>query len=139
VERLLGAVDAVKHRAIVATAYGAGLRITEACSLQVGDIDSPRGLLHVRDGKRGRDRYVMLFQSTTARLIEKAGLPARRQRQDSTHVLSNIKLAEATGVSCGSRGLQRARPPRGGRTKLPRPAADTSPGALLDMPGAASV
>ena len=60
VERLLGAVDAIKHRAIITTAYAAGLRITEACSLQVGDIDGPRGLLHIRDGKRGRDRYVML-------------------------------------------------------------------------------
>jgi integrase/recombinase XerD len=63
VERLLDAVDPIKHRAIITVAYGAGLRIGEACSLQVGDIDSQRGLIHVRDGKRGRDRYVMLADS----------------------------------------------------------------------------
>ena len=34
--------------------------MSEACSLSVGDIDSARGVIHVRDGKRGRDRYVML-------------------------------------------------------------------------------
>lgn len=62
VMRLLEAVDSIKHRAVLMTAYGAGMRIVEACSLQVADIDSTRGLIHIRDGKRGRDRYVMLSQ-----------------------------------------------------------------------------
>jgi integrase/recombinase XerD len=60
VERLLGAIISIKHRVIIMTAYGAGLRISEACSLKVPDIDSARGLIHVRNGKRGRDRFVML-------------------------------------------------------------------------------
>ena len=34
--------------------------IGEVCTLAVSDIDSRRGLIHIRDGKRGRDRYVML-------------------------------------------------------------------------------
>jgi site-specific recombinase XerD len=58
--QLLDAVGRLKHRAIVMTAYGAGLRISEACSLQVGDIDSDRSLIHVRKGKGGKERYVML-------------------------------------------------------------------------------
>jgi site-specific recombinase XerD len=62
VERLLDAVGMIKHRAILMTAYGAGLRISEACSLAKTDIDSLRGLIHVRNGKRGRDRFVMLSQ-----------------------------------------------------------------------------
>ena len=41
------------------------MRISEACSLGVTDIDSRRGLIHIRDGKRGRDRFVML----SARLL----------------------------------------------------------------------
>ena len=60
VERLLCSVESLMHRAILMTAYGAGMRISEACSLGVGDIDSSRGLIHIRDGKRGRDRFVML-------------------------------------------------------------------------------
>lgn len=60
VERLLGAVESLKLRTILMAAYGAGLRVSEACTLSVGDIDSGRGVIHVRDGKRGRDRYVML-------------------------------------------------------------------------------
>jgi len=58
--RLFEALDSTKHRAVVLTTYGTGLRISEVCSLEVGDIHSRRGLIHVRDGKRGRDRYVML-------------------------------------------------------------------------------
>lgn len=70
VEEVLGAIDSIKHRAIVMTAYGAGLRISEACSLRTGDIDSKRGVIHVRDGKRGRDRFVMLAARLLACLRE---------------------------------------------------------------------
>ena len=60
VEQLLAAMEPLKQRAVVMTAYGSGLRISEACSLHALDIDSKRMLIHVRDGKRGRDRYAML-------------------------------------------------------------------------------
>lgn len=60
---IIEAVRSVKHRTIIATAYAGGLRITEACRLQVrGDIDSTRMLIHVRAGKGGKDRYVMLSE-----------------------------------------------------------------------------
>jgi integrase/recombinase XerD len=62
VNDLLLAVEGVKYRAVIMVSYGAGLRISESCGLEVGDIDSKRGLIHVRDGKRGRDRYVMLSE-----------------------------------------------------------------------------
>lgn len=60
VRRLLDGIGSVRHQAIVAVAYGAGLRIEEACRLQPGDIDSRRMLIHVREGKGNKDRYVML-------------------------------------------------------------------------------
>ncbi len=59
---LLTAISSPLYRALAMTMYGAGLRITEACKLEVGDIDSRRGVIHVI-GKGGRRRYVML--STT--------------------------------------------------------------------------
>jgi site-specific recombinase XerD len=60
VERILGALESDKHRAVVMLAYGAGLRICEACHLRIEDIDAKRMLLHIRNAKRGRERHVML-------------------------------------------------------------------------------
>lgn len=60
VERLFEAVESPKYRAVLMTTYGTGLRLQEVCKLEVGDIDSGRMLIHVRQGKGRRDRYVML-------------------------------------------------------------------------------
>jgi len=46
----------------------------------------------------GDDQGAGLFESTTAKLIEAAGLSTRRQRQDSTHILSNIKILTRLGL-----------------------------------------
>jgi site-specific recombinase XerD len=60
VAQVLGAVPTLKARTILVTAYGTGARISEACRLEVGDIDSRRGLVRIHRGKGGKDRYVML-------------------------------------------------------------------------------
>lgn len=60
VEALLRAFTQPKYRTLAMVMYAAGLRVSEACRLRVGDIDSPRMLLHVRQGKGGQDRTVML-------------------------------------------------------------------------------
>lgn len=70
VEHLLNAVDSFKHRVILMTTYGAGMRISEACSLTTADIDSKRMVFHIRNAKRGRDRYVMLSPVLLAALRE---------------------------------------------------------------------
>jgi len=70
VERLLASVGDIKYRAVLMTAYGAGLRVCEACTLQVTDVDSRRGLIHIRDGKGHRDRFVMLSPRLLACLRE---------------------------------------------------------------------
>lgn len=44
---------------MVTTLYATGLRISLVCALKPEDIDSSRMLIHVRNGKRGRDRFVM--------------------------------------------------------------------------------
>lgn len=49
-----------KHRTILTTCYAAGLRITEAVSLQPHHIDSQRMVIRVEQGKGQKDRYVML-------------------------------------------------------------------------------
>lgn len=50
----------LKYRAALSISYGAGLRASEVCNLKVADIDSNRMLIHVDNGKGGKDRKVML-------------------------------------------------------------------------------
>lgn len=60
VTELLEAVKSLKHRAILSTLYGTGIRVSELCALRVSDIDSQRMVIHVRQGKGSKDRIVML-------------------------------------------------------------------------------
>lgn len=60
VERFLWHIPGVKHRAVLLLCYGAGLRISEAVSLKLSDLDSQRKLIRVEHGKGGKDRYAML-------------------------------------------------------------------------------
>lgn len=58
--RVLRSFDCIKHKTIAILCYAAGLRINEALHLKIKDIDSARGLIHVRQGKGNRDREVPL-------------------------------------------------------------------------------
>jgi integrase/recombinase XerD len=59
-ESFLRSVGNLKYRTVLMTMYSCGLRVSEAVNLRVGDIDSDRMLVRVRQGKGKRDRYVPL-------------------------------------------------------------------------------
>jgi integrase len=60
VARLIDASASLMHRAMIMTLYATGLRRAELCRLKVSDVDSERMVLHVQQGKGGRDRDVPL-------------------------------------------------------------------------------
>ena len=60
VKALLEAPKNLGHRAILATMYGAGLRVSEATHLKVADLDRGRKVIWVRGGKGNKDRQTML-------------------------------------------------------------------------------
>ena len=60
---LLRATPNLKHRAILALIYSAGLRISELINLRLAHINIDRRQLVVKQGKGRKDRYVVLAQS----------------------------------------------------------------------------
>jgi integrase len=60
VHRFFVAIPPFKRRTLLMTAYAAGLRVSEAASLRVSDIDSQRRVIRVVEGKRKKDRYTVL-------------------------------------------------------------------------------
>jgi site-specific recombinase XerD len=50
----------LKHKFLLAFAYGAGLRMNELRLLKIADVDLNRKQIHIRQGKGKRDRYVVL-------------------------------------------------------------------------------
>lgn len=66
--RLLEAAHPGRQRMLLQTAYACGLRSQELLHLQCSDIDSARMVIHVRDGKGGKERLVPLSAGLLAAL-----------------------------------------------------------------------
>ncbi len=62
VRQILACVNHLRYRACLGTIYACGLRIQGGIHLQVKDIDAEREVIHIRNGKGGKDRYVPLPQ-----------------------------------------------------------------------------
>ena len=62
--RIIEAPHNIKHRALLAIAYSAGLRVSELATLRVQDIDFQRTVIHVYKGKGRKDRYTILANKT---------------------------------------------------------------------------
>jgi len=68
IQRILKSVRFQCYRVCLLTIYTCGLRLTEGCTLKVSDIDSERMVIHVEQGKGGKDRYVPLPKRTLLEL-----------------------------------------------------------------------
>jgi len=73
VDRELDALDgdtpiAVRNRALVELVYSAGLRSAEAVGLDLADVDFEQELVHVRNGKGGKERVVPLGEEAAFRV-----------------------------------------------------------------------
>lgn len=57
------AITGLRNRAIIATLFGAGLRLAEALALKPSDVDIDACQVHVRHGKGDRDRIAGIDES----------------------------------------------------------------------------
>ena len=60
ITRLFNALNNKKHKAMLFTAYSAGLRVSEIAALKLTDIDSRRMQIFIERAKGKKDRYVPL-------------------------------------------------------------------------------
>jgi integrase/recombinase XerD len=80
VARLIDAAEHPFHRILLMTLYATGARRAEVAHLKVSDIDSQRMVIHIRGGKGGKDRDVML----SPKLLEALRIYWRGLRSKST-------------------------------------------------------
>jgi integrase len=124
--RFLDALENPKHRALLMTAYAAGLRLSEVAHLRVEDIDSTRMVIHVRRSKGQKDSDVMLSPRLLAVLREywKACRPGPFLFPGPPGITcwrgwSSGPLVRRSSTSCGSPRARIWAPSR----PAPRPAA----------------
>jgi integrase/recombinase XerD len=91
VTRLIEAASNPTYRTILMVLYGTGMRRAEVPRLKMGDIDSERMIIHVRQGKGGRDRDVLM----SPKLLEALRAYYRRKRP-KTYIFSST--ADLLGV-----------------------------------------
>jgi integrase/recombinase XerD len=122
IERLFVAAKLLKHRVLLMTCYGAGLRVSELCALKIGDLDSQRKTIRVEQGKGQKDRYSLL----SPRLLKELRhywlqerpqtwvFPAERMPDRPMHPHSAQKIyyraRDKAGITkrCGIHGLRHA-------------------------------
>lgn len=68
IRKLIAVTDNLKHKLIIALAYGAGLRVSEAVRLKVGDVNLDELTVIIRQGKGKKDRLSVLPQALSADL-----------------------------------------------------------------------
>lgn len=69
-EAILAATKNLKHRAMLATMYSGGLRVSELVHLHYDDISRTHHSIHIRNSKSRVDRYTILADRTLGLLTE---------------------------------------------------------------------
>ena len=70
VHSIISAVRKLRYKTCIFTIYSMGLRSSEGVNLKIEDIDSKRMLVHIRDSKNRKDRFVPLPKSALCALRE---------------------------------------------------------------------
>ena len=62
VRKIIHSVINMKHRFLLMLTYSAGLRVSEVVKLRCSDLDFDRMMIHIRQAKGYKDRYVIFSQ-----------------------------------------------------------------------------
>lgn len=61
---IINSTRVLRYQTYIFTTYSMGLRLSESLNIKIADIDSARHLIHIRNGKGGKDRFVTLPEKT---------------------------------------------------------------------------
>ncbi len=105
--QLFSSINFLKHRLILKLIYSSGLRLGELLKLQWEDIDFERLLIHIKQAKGKKDRYVPLAQSLLPDL-----LTYMEQSTFSTYIFpggKGLPMMSETGIRFAlSQGIKKA-------------------------------
>lgn len=101
---LLGAMTSPLYRIVAIVMYGAGLRIREAVTLQVGDIDAARGVIRVR-GKGDKTRETKL----SPKLLDALRTYWRAARPPLPYLFASVKTGRPVQAATVRTAMRRAR------------------------------
>lgn len=68
--RMVDSTRNLKHRSIIALAYGAGMRVSEVVHLKVGDVYTDELVLHIKGAKGNKDRITIMPENLIEDLRE---------------------------------------------------------------------
>lgn len=79
IEKIIDSIGNKKHRLLIALAYGAGFRVSEAVNLKIKDIDLAELTVHLKGAKGNKDRLTIFPERIRAELAE---IMALRDKND---------------------------------------------------------
>ena len=98
---LLNHLHSIVHRTLAILCYGAGLRVSEACTLKLDDIDSLRKVIHIRSAKGNKDRMVTL----TPRLLQALRDYWKQRRPTGPHLFPGATPGRSIDVTSFQKAL----------------------------------
>jgi len=107
IEHLIAATRKLRYRVFILVTYSMGLRLEECLSLQVGDIDAERKLIHIRRGKGHKDRLIPL-PDLTLKSLRALWLKHRHPHLLFPNPVGNIKTIQAATRHMDRGGAQSA-------------------------------
>jgi len=107
IEKIIETIDNPKHKLLISLAYGAGLRVSEAVSLRIRDIDFNELTIHLKIAKGNKDRITVFPEKLKADLHELTAL-----QHGNEYVFESErggKLTERTAQMVFEKALKKAK------------------------------
>ena len=80
VKKLIDSAELIRNKAIIALIYSSGLRVSELCRLEFGDIYFSTNQVHIRGGKNHQDHWTILSETSKELLMQYwRSYPVKRQ------------------------------------------------------------